>query len=96
MDFKQIKAEKRRLDTKTDENIQLTELKNQLIILKDENRDLKNHIRESKTEASLLRGEISGLKSLCNESNLILNHKRDSIDLSHEIHILRNQINALK
>ena len=88
-----LKEEEKKLrEYKVDENIHFNKLKNDLDNIKSENKDLKLQLRESKTEASILRSEVTDLRVFINEKH---NNHRNSIDTLHEINILRNQINAL-
>ena len=58
------------LESKIDEDLQLTELKAKLQQLTNENEELKMSLKESQTNLSLAKSEISNLKALNDENTM--------------------------
>ena len=58
------------LESKIDEDLQLTELKAKLQQLTNENEELKMSLKESQTNLSLAKCEISNLKALNDENTM--------------------------
>jgi hypothetical protein len=55
---------------KCDDDSHVNELKIELQEAKKENSDLKQQLRQTKTETSLLRSEVADLRFICNERTL--------------------------
>jgi len=58
------------LESKIDDDLQMTELKNKVQDLTNENNELKMALKESQTNLSLAKCEISNLKALNDEKTI--------------------------